>query len=334
MNMRMSAVAALALALGLILVNFTGKCHAALQVGYYKDKCMLKDVEGIVFSAVKGRFDKDPTIAAALIRLHFHDCFVNGCDASILLDGKSSEKTAPPNRSVRGYDVIDEAKGEVEKACKGVVSCADIIAMAARDAVALSGEGRYSVETGRRDGFVSLASNVDLPSPSFSVSQSVDAFAKKGLDPTDMVLLLGGHTVGVAHCSHFQDRLYNFQNSGEPDPTMDLSLLQKLKSICPQNSPADRSVDLDQNPLSSLTVDNSFYKQIILKRGILQIDQELALDPLTNGTVASIATSNDFPAKFGQAMVKLGAVGVLTGSQGEIRKSCSVTNSFPNFLHF
>ncbi|KAK6272319.1 hypothetical protein POUND7_009402 [Theobroma cacao] len=274
MNMRMSAVAAFALALGLILVNFTRQCHAALQVGYYKDKCMLKDVEGIVFSAVARRFDRDPTIAAALIRLHFHDCFVN------------------------------------------------------------SGGGRYSVETGRRDGFVSLASNVDLPSPSFSVSQSVDAFAKKGLDPTDMVLLLGGHTVGVAHCSLFQDRLYDFQNSGEPDPTMDLSLLRKLKSICPQNSPADRSVDLDQNPLSSLTVDNSFYKQIILKRGILQIDQELAFDPLTNGTVASIATSNDFPAKFGQAMVKLGAVDVLTGSQGEIRKSCGVTNSYPNFLHF
>lgn len=54
-----------------------------------------------------------------------------------------------------------------------------------------SGGGRYEVQTGRREGFVSLASNVDLPSPSFSVSQSADAFAKKGIDLTEMVLLLG-----------------------------------------------------------------------------------------------------------------------------------------------
>ncbi|XVE59593.1 hypothetical protein DITRI_Ditri05aG0058200 [Diplodiscus trichospermus] len=335
MKISAAAAAALALALGLILVNFTGQCAAALQVGFYKDKCMSADVEGIVFSVVSRRFSKDPTIAAALIRLHFHDCFVKGCDASILLDGSSSEKTALPNLSVRGYDVIDEAKIEVEKACKRIVSCADIIAMAARDAVALSGGGRYNVETGRRDGMTSSASDVDLPSPRLSVSQSVDAFAKKGIGLTDMVLLLGGHTIGVAHCLLFQDRLYNFQNSGKPDPTMDPLLLVKLRAICPQNSPLNRPVNLDQNPLSSFRVDNSFYKQIQIRRGILQIDQELALDPLTNATVAILANRNDFPAKFGQAMVKLGAVDVLADPQGEIRNSCNVTNNNNfNFLRF
>lgn len=60
-----------------------------------------------------------------------------GCDASILLDGSSSEKTAPPNLSVRGYDVIDAVKDQVEKFCPGVVSCADIISMATRDVVFL-----------------------------------------------------------------------------------------------------------------------------------------------------------------------------------------------------
>lgn len=60
-----------------------------------------------------------------------------GCDASILLDGSNSEKTAPPNLSVRGYDIIDAAKSAVEAICPGVVSCADIIAMATRDAVFL-----------------------------------------------------------------------------------------------------------------------------------------------------------------------------------------------------
>ncbi|CAL5328089.1 unnamed protein product [Camellia sinensis] len=63
-----------------------------------------------------------------------------------------------------------------------------------------------------------------------------------------MVYLLGGHTVGVAHCSLFEDRLYNFQNSGKPDPIMNLVLLEILKSRCPQNATVDNTADLDENP--------------------------------------------------------------------------------------
>ncbi|GMN19034.1 hypothetical protein TIFTF001_050891, partial [Ficus carica] len=77
-------------------------------------------------------------MAASLIRLHFHDCFVQGCDASVLLEDSdtfSSEQHALQNRnSVRGFEVIEDAKTEVKKICPGVVSCADILAVAARDA--------------------------------------------------------------------------------------------------------------------------------------------------------------------------------------------------------
>ncbi|OMO59879.1 Plant peroxidase [Corchorus olitorius] len=320
--------AAFAIAIGLILVNLTG----ALEFGFYKNKCMLTDVEDTVFRVVQRRFRQDPTIAAALVRMHFHDCFVNGCDASILLDGSSSEKTATPNLSVRGYEVIDEAKSILERACEGVVSCADIIAIAARDAVTLSGGGRYNVETGRKDGLESLASKVDLPSPKFSVSQSIDAFEKQGLNVTDMVYLLGGHTIGVTHCSLFRDRLYNFENTTKPDPTMDEALRDKLIEICPQDPSNNTEVNLDQDPSSAFKVDTSFYKQIILRRGILQLDQATAIDPLTKDIVASIANSNDFNFKFGQAMVKMGAI--ITDSPKEIRKSCSVINSASNNFLF
>lgn len=142
----------------------------------------------------------------------------------------------------------------------------------------------------------------------------------------------GGHTVGVAHCSLFQDRLYNFQNTGKPDPTMDALLLNNLMKTCPQNAAFDNTTNLDQNPLSSLTVDNSFYRQIVLRKGVLQIDQELALDPLTKNSVNGIANGADFNAKFAEALVKLGRVQVLIGEkQGEIRKSCRVVNKKSTF---
>ncbi|KAH0996774.1 hypothetical protein GBA52_020638 [Prunus armeniaca] len=335
--MNMSSTAAVAVvAIGLVFLTFASQCSGALEVGFYRGKCgRFVDVEGIVAGVVKTKFFRDRTIAAALIRLQFHDCFVNGCDASILLDGSASEKTAPPNLSVRGFDIIDTAKTAVESVCRGVVSCADIIAIATREAVYLSGGGRYNVQTGRRDGLISLAANVDLPAPSISVPDSVAAFARKGLNMTDMVHLLGGHTVGVAHCFLFQDRLYNFQNTGKPDPDMNVALLERLRSICPQNSAGTNATNLDQNPQSSFIVDNSFYKEIIARRGILQIDQELALDPITQATVTALAnnSTNSFATKFGQAMVKLGAVEVLTGSQGEIRRSCRAVNK-PGFLNF
>ncbi|KAH6789765.1 root hair specific 18 [Perilla frutescens var. frutescens] len=327
------SLAAVATTLALAFAALCGQTHgggAPLEVGFYHGKCGAgADVEAIVSGVVRAWFAKDQTIAAALLRMQFHDCFVNGCDASILLDGKSSEKTASPNLSVRGYDIIDEAKAAVEAVCREVVSCADIIVMATRDAVALTGGGRYIVQTGRRDGVVSLAKNVNLPSPTISVSDSIKTFAKKGLNATDMIYLLGGHTVGVTHCSFIEDRLYNFQGTGEADPSMDATLLRELRLRCPENANliVDSTVNLDQNSLSSKLVDNSYYRQISMYRGILQIDQDLALDSLSSSTVAAIARGFDFNERFGQAMIKLGTVQVLTATQGQIRRSCRAINN-------
>lgn len=76
--MKMSITAAVVLAIGLVLVALSGHCSGALEVGFYKGKCGRSiDVEEIVARVVKEKFFKNQTIVAALIRMHFHDCFVN-----------------------------------------------------------------------------------------------------------------------------------------------------------------------------------------------------------------------------------------------------------------
>ncbi|CAN6914866.1 unnamed protein product [Brassica oleracea var. botrytis] len=124
---------------------------AQLRFGFYGRSCPR--AESIVANVVANRFRRDRSITAALLRMQFHDCFVRGCDASLLIDprpGRPSEKSTGPNASVRGYEIIDEATRLLEAACPRTVSCSDIVTLATRDSVALAGGPRFSVPTGRR----------------------------------------------------------------------------------------------------------------------------------------------------------------------------------------
>jgi len=105
------------------------------RVGFYSSTC--SQAESIVKSTVTSHVNSDSSLAPGLLRMHFHDCFVQGCDASVLVAGSGTEKTAFPNLGLRGFEVIDDAKTKLEAACPGVVSCADILALAARDSVVL-----------------------------------------------------------------------------------------------------------------------------------------------------------------------------------------------------
>ncbi|XP_034701297.1 peroxidase N1-like [Vitis riparia] len=300
------------------------------RVGFYSRTC--PQVESIVQKTVNSHFQSNPAIAPGLLRMHFHDCFVQGCDASILIDGSSTEKTAGPNRLLRGYDVIDDAKTQLEAACPGVVSCADILALAARDSVVLTKGLTWKVPTGRRDGRVSLASNVNnLPGPRDSVEVQKKKFADKGLNDQDLVTLVGGHTIGTAACQAFRYRLYNFSTTtaNGADPSMDATFVTQLQALCPANGDASRRVALDTG--SSNTFDASYFTNLKNGRGVLESDQRLWTDASTKTFVQRFLGVRgllglNFNLEFGRSMVKMSNIGVKTGTLGEIRKVCSAIN--------
>ncbi|EAY88151.1 hypothetical protein OsI_09586 [Oryza sativa Indica Group] len=293
----------------------------ALSLDYYAKSC--PKAEAAVAAAVKQAMAKDRTVPAGLLRLHFHDCFVRGCDGSVLLDSSgnmSAEKDGPPNASLHAFYVIDNAKAAVEALCPGVVSCADILALAARDAVAMSGGPSWQVPVGRRDGRVSLASETTtaLPGPTASFDQLKQAFHGRGMSTKDLVVLSGGHTLGFAHCSSFQNRI---QPQGV-DPALHPSFAATLRRSCPPNNTA-RSAGSSLDPTSS-AFDNFYYRMLLSGRGLLSSDEALLTHPKTRAQVTLYAASQ--PAFFRDFVDSMLRMSSLNNVAGEVRANCRRVN--------
>ncbi|KAH9304152.1 hypothetical protein KI387_008556, partial [Taxus chinensis] len=286
--------------------------------------------EAIVFDGVERAVAQDPRMAASLLRLHFHDCFVNGCDASVLLDDTATmtgEKTAAPNaNSLRGFEVIDSIKAELEFACPCIVSCADILAIAARDSVVLTGGSAWQVQLGRRDSRTAnknLANN-NLPAPTSDVPTLTQKFKNVGLSQEDMVTLSGAHTIGKARCATFSARLQN-----QPDPTLEKVMLTSLQKLCfngfsNNNSNAVTNLDME----TPLTFDNEYYKNLPSGQGLLNSDQVLYS---TGGSTRNLVefymqNQDEFFHNFKISMMKMGNIQPLLGKHGEIRRNCRFSN--------
>ncbi|XP_052480977.1 peroxidase 27 isoform X2 [Gossypium raimondii] len=262
-----------------------------LKLGFYSETC--PNAESIIRKTTYGFISRAPTLAAPLLRLHFHDCFVRGCDGSVLLNStkNQAEKDAIPNLSLRGYHVIDAVKSAVEQACPGVVSCADILALAARDSVSMINGPSWKVPLGRRDGRISK---------------------------------LRGHTIGTSHCVAFGLRLYNFSGKGDADPSMDPTYVTQLKQKC---KPGDITSLVEMDPGSFKTFDEAYYTLVSKRRGLFGSDAALLNNAETKAYVLQASRhGSTFAKDFAVSMEKMGKVEVLTGNQGEIRKHCAMVN--------
>nr|CAD1819175.1 unnamed protein product [Ananas comosus var. bracteatus] len=286
--------------LALLLAAYTLTAALSLQLNFYQNSCPR--AEAIVQQVVQQHFQQNSSVPAGLLRLHFHDCFIRGCDGSVLIDSTDdsiAEKEAPPNLTLRTFDVIDDIKAELEKECPGVVSCADALALAARDGVALAGGDFYDLPTGRRDGTGSNMGDVHIPSPLFSVEQALSAFQSINLDLEDLTTLLGAHSMGFCHCGFFIDRLYDFRGT----------------------------VFMNQFS-TTFHFSNSFYHNMLNEKALLQLDRDLAFTDYMSTLASQYA--NDpvlFRNRFSESMIKLGSAGVLTGRDGEIRTNCRRVNN-------
>ncbi|XP_010693448.2 peroxidase 66 [Beta vulgaris subsp. vulgaris] len=273
---------------------------------------------------------RDSKVAPRLLRMFFHDCFVRGCDASVLLDSTDdnvAEKDGPPNMSLRAYYVIDQAKARLEADCPRTVSCADIVAIAARDVVNLSGGPYWDVFKGRKDGKVSRANEtLLLPTPSFNATKLIQTFSKKGLGIKDLVTLSGGHTLGFSHCSSFEARLHRFSDIFDMDPSMDFIFANMLKEKCTNKHHRDTTSGYYLDSTSAI-FDNEYYKRLVARKGVLATDQVLYNDYRSKFLVESYAKYETlFFMEFAASMIKLGNLGVNSHYHGEVRTNCRSVN--------
>ncbi|KAI9127158.1 hypothetical protein K1719_001717 [Acacia pycnantha] len=305
----------------LLSVNNGLVSAADLSPFYYLLSCpsAVLTIKAVVAAAVL----QEHRMGASLLRLHFHDCFVQGCDASVLLDDTSNfigEKNADTNiNSARGFEVIDQIKSILEFTCPGVVSCADILAVAARDSVVALGGPSWQVRLGRKDSITAnlTEANTDLPLPSLDLNGLIDSFSKKGFTPQEMVALSGSHTLGQARCFTFRDRAYN-------DTNIDPSFAASLRGNCPRTGADGSLTSFDDTPNY---FDSSYFKNLVSQKGLLHSDQAIFNGGSTDSIVANYAFNLlQFRSDFAAAMAKMSELVVLTGSKRQVRRNCRRIN--------
>ncbi|XP_027330401.1 peroxidase 29 [Abrus precatorius] len=297
-----------------------------LSYNYYKFSC--PNLESVIKNELLKLFMTDATAPAAFLRLLFHDCQVQGCDASILLDSSynnhNSEMISSRNFGVRKLEMINHIKSVLEEECPGQVSCADIIALAAKESVSFSGGPHIQIPLGRKDSRTCSSQEADakLPSPTITVDEFISIFTSKGMNIEECVSILGAHTLGVGHCLNIVGRLYDPRVGDK----MDFGFGASLRVACPTQVPLT-NLTVVPNDITPVTFDNQYYRDIMMGRGLFGIDSSISTDPRTAPIVTRFAMDqNNFFQAFSSAFVKLSSTNVLTKVQGDVRRKCNQVN--------
>lgn len=226
--------------------------------------------------------------------------------------------------------MIESVKQVLEIFCPATVSCADILALAARDAVEFAGGPNIPIPTGRRDGKVSAAAAVrlNIVDTSFTLDEMARVFSAKGLSMEDLVTLSGAHTIGAAHCNAFNDRFRVDRNGNLTfvDSSLDRQYAAELTRVCAAGA-ADDSITVNNDPGTPFLFDNQYYRILLEHKGLFQSDSALLNDEQMKNRVMEFASNQDsFFQGWAVSFTKLTSIGVKTGDQGEIRLSCSTPN--------
>lgn len=172
---------------------------------------------------------------------------------------------------------------------------------------------------GRRDSRTASQSkaNTNIPGPSSDLSTLISLFAAQGLNAREMTVLSGAHTIGQAQCQFFRNRIYNETN-------IDANFAASRKTNCPLSGGDLNLAPLDPSPNR---FDNTYYRELVAQRGLFHSDQVLFNRGTQDALVRTYSTNSAlFFRDFAAAMVKMGNISPLTGTQGEIRKNCRVVN--------
>ncbi|ONK62530.1 uncharacterized protein A4U43_C07F5040 [Asparagus officinalis] len=318
---------AIPLLLSASLFCLLGLGNCDLSLNYYNNSCPR--TEDIVKEQVEKLYRKHGNTAVSWVRNLFHDCMLKSCDASLLLETTEatiSEQTSPRSFGMRNFKYVNTIKDALEAECPVTVSCADVVALSAREAVVLLGGPYIPMRTGRRDSKQSYFEVVEdfIPNHNDSLDLVLSRFQSAGINTEGTVALLGAHSVGRVHCANLVNRLYP-----TVDPTIDQEYAEYLKRRCPNPNPDPKEVEYARNDNETpMVIDNIYHKNLLSHKGLLLVDQQLVSDPSTVSLVEMMAANNSyFHEIFASSLLLLSENNPLTGDEGEVRSDCRFVNS-------
>ncbi|KAL0463677.1 UNVERIFIED_CONTAM: Peroxidase 11 [Sesamum latifolium] len=172
----------------------------------------------------------------------------------------------------------------------------------------------------------------NLPTADEGLLSIISKFLYQGLSVTDMVALSGAHTIGMARCVNFRNRIYGdfVATSGFNNP-LSQQYLSNLKSVCPPVKGSDNN-ESAMDYVSPNLFDNSYYQILLRGEGLINSDQELYSSILAIETKKLVAKYAENPIaffeQFSESMVKMGNItNPDTYVDGEVRKNCRFVNT-------